>query len=35
MPIKLNILQPVREKTNENIIYRDINLDVNNSCISY
>jgi len=28
MPIKLNILEPVREKTND-VIYRDLNLNVN------
>jgi phage baseplate assembly protein W len=33
MPIKLNILQPVRGKTNDNIIYRDINLDVNTGIV--
>ena len=29
MPIKLNILEPLRDRTQENIIYRDINLNVN------
>lgn len=29
MPIKLNILEPLRDRTQENIIYRDLDLNVN------